>query len=98
MTGEADDLMLSLMQIADEAPAPDVPSKGVNPLQKIKPYPSHKGDCGGMVAAQPGKDEEGNFCMLFRCMKCGQEEIVEMEVKGDEGFLKAPSWVDPPNV
>ena len=98
MTGEADDLMLSLMQIADEAPAPDAPTKGVNPLAAIKPYPSHSGDCGGMVASIPGKDEDENFCMLFRCMKCGQEEIVPMVVVGDEGSLKAPSWVKPPNV
>ncbi len=97
MIGEADDLMLSLMQIADEEPTTPEVSSAANPLAALKPYPHHKGSCMGMVHFRPGKDEEDNFVSLFLCAKCGKEEIVPMLVEGNEGAVKAPDWVAPPN-
>ena len=103
MIGEADDLMLSLMQIADEAPAPEPASKAPNALSSLKPYPHHKGECGGMVSVQPGGDEEtGEPLLRFFCVKCGKDEIMPMQLKGMQGVcigdVKAPEWVEPPNV
>lgn len=103
MIGEADDLMLSLMQIADEAPAPEAVSNSPNVLSSIKPYPHHKGECGGLVNVQPGGDEEsGEPLLRFFCVKCGKDEIMPMQLKNEQGVCtgesKAPEWVAPPNV
>lgn len=98
MIGEADDLMLSLMQIADEEPATLEVSSAANPLASLKPYPHHKGSCMGAVQVCPGQDEEDNFVLMFRCIKCGKDEIVPMIVDGNTGAVKAPDWVASPNV
>lgn len=98
MIGEADDLMLSLMQVADDTPAPEASPKAAGPLSRLKPYPHHKGSCLGAVQVCPGQDEEDNLVLLFRCVKCGKDEIVPMLVEGDTGAVKVPGWVEPPNV
>ena len=103
MSGEADDLMLNLMQIADEVPAPEPAATAPNPLAALKPYPHHKGECLGAVAVQPGVDEDsGQMLLRFVCAKCGKEEIVPMQVHDENGAhvgaAKAPDWVASPNV
>lgn len=101
MIGEADDLMLNLMQIADEAPAPEAVSNAPNVLSSIKPYPHHKGECSGMVHVQSGTNEDEEPCLRFFCAKCGKDEIMPMQVKNEQGvctgFAGAPEWVSPPN-
>lgn len=98
MIGTEQDLMLNLMQIADEPDAPPEPSaSNDNPLSRLKPYPYHKGSCMGMVCVQPGCDEDENPLMKFVCAKCGKEEIMPMEISGTEAKVKSPEWVAPPN-
>lgn len=100
MIGTDTDLMLNLMQIADEPEVLPDPSTAPNdnPLAKLKPYPHHKGECLGMVAVQPGEDEDENPLMLFKCIKCGKEEIMPMQIQGNAGRVQSPAWVAPPNV
>ena len=100
MSGEVDDLMLSLFQIADDRPAVEPVSKDYSSvLQDIKPYPFHKG-CGGMIAIEEGFDEEDNEAVSsFTCTKCGYAETVNVPIPEDgKVIMKLPVWVSPPNM
>ena len=108
MIGEADDLMLNLMQVADDVePPPEKPVAGSNPLSSLKPYPHHK-DCGGAVQTAIGVDEEEEdpskrFVFRFFCVKCNKEEIVPAKVIAQHGDNVAmdvmpPEWVSGPTV
>lgn len=103
MSGEADDLLLSLMQIADDPEEISVPKgPSTNPLAKMKPYYSHKG-CGGMVSFIPGSDDEDNIVIQASCMKCGFADYISpntLMTSGDTLRIVGdlPDWVEAPHV
>ena len=89
------------MMCIEDPPAPMVepPSSAPNPLQAIKPYNHHKGDCGGLVIIQMGQDaEDGTNLMVCHCLKCGKDDIVELTGAPEDVHTLVPPWVEKPNV
>jgi hypothetical protein len=103
MSIDADDLLLSLMQVADdpEVPAPAPKPTAPSVLSAIKPYPYHKG-CKGMVTVTPGIDEEEGPVVMFSCAKCGMQSVVKARPIARKGNtvvadVTQPEWVHEPD-
>lgn len=97
MTDEALELSKLLNAGVPAPPIPASESTFKNPLEAIKPYPHHAG-CGGMVLAFMGLNEEEDPVIMFKCSKCGLEDIVEPVEVEDALTFDPPYWVLKPNV